>query len=159
MKTKRLTAILLAVAIALIAFSAFMPTSEYYSKYKKYKYAYFPDYSSINHSLSEKDKEKAEQVLSVAREVFTCVGEAPSLDVGELERYYRLSPDIERISLDLEAVAGDFTMGNGYLWVVYSVTRYDFSGEVHSGSWDILSLWKLKNKDGVWTVTSIKEPA
>ena len=161
MKTKRLTALLLVAVVAIVVFSSlFSQKSEYYDKYKKFKYAYFPDYSSINHTLSEKDKETAEQILSEAEEVFTYIGDKePEKDVGELRRYYRIEPGIEKINLDLEAVAGDFTLGNGYLWVVYSVARYDSSGEVTSGSWDILSLWKLKNVDGEWKVVKVKEAA
>ncbi len=160
MKTKRLTVILLVFVVAAVAFSAFKPNSEYYDKYKSYKYAYFPNYSSINHQLSEKDKQKAQRVLSDAKEVFTFIGEkAPHKDVGELKRYYRLSSEIKEIRLDIEAVAGDFTFNNGYLWVVYSVTRLDEKGNTHSGSLDILSYWELKNIDGEWTVTKIKEAA
>lgn len=157
MKYKRLTAILLAVAILLIAFSAFTPNSEYYDKYKQYKYAYFPDYSSINHPLSEKDKEKAEQVLSVAREVFTYIGKEPPQTVGELKKYYNTDPEVKSAKVDLEAVAGDFTFKNGYLWVVYSVERFDEYGVSHSRSRDVLALWKLKSDGGVWLVTKIKE--
>ncbi len=160
MKTKRLTAALLVLVAIIVAFSVFSPKSEYYDKYKTYKYAYFPDYSSINHPLSEKDKATAQLILSEAEEVFTFIGDKePEKDVGELRRYYRIEPGIEKINLDLEAVAGDFTLGNGYVWVVYSVTRYHSSGEVCLGSWDILSLWKLKKIDGEWKVTDIKEAA
>lgn len=160
MKSKRWIAILVSLAVVLIAVTLLSPKSEYYEKYKPYKYAYFPDYSTINNSLSQKDRQKAEPVLKKAREVFTFVGtEKPSSDVGELERYYRIEKDIATIDLELEAVAGDFAFGNGYLWVVYSVTRKDESGNTHSGSWDILSYWKLKEVDGEWKVIKIKEAA
>jgi len=160
MKTKRLTVALLIIAALIVAFSFMSPKSEYYDKYKKYKYAFFPDYSSLNHSLSEKDKATAEKILTEAKEVFIFIGEKePQKDVGELKRYYRLSPDITEINLDIEAVAGDFTGKNGYLWVIYSVTRLDETGDTHSGSWDILTYWKLKNIDGEWKVVKIKEPA
>lgn len=160
MKTKRLTAILLIIATVIIAFSFLSPKSEYYDRYKKYKYVYFPDYSSLNNSLSEKDRAEAEKILSEAKEVFTFIGESePQKDVGELKRYYRLSPDITEINLDIEAVAGDFTGNNGYLWVIYSVERLDETGDTSSGSWDILTYWKLKKLDGEWKVIKVKEPA
>ncbi len=160
MKTKRLTAALLIVATVIVAFSFISPKSEYYDEYKKYKYAFFPDYSSLNHSLSEKDKATAEKILSEAKEVFTFIGEKePEKDVGELKRYYRISPDIVDIQLDIRAVAGDFMGKNGYLWVIYSVTRLDETGNTSSGSWDILTYWKVKSIDGEWKVVKIKEAA
>ncbi len=160
MKTKRLTAALLIVATVIVAFSFLSPKSEYYEKNKKFKYAYFPYYSTLNNPLSEKDKSEAEKILSEAKEVFTFIGEKePEKDVGELKRYYRISPDIVDIQLDIEAVAGDFTGKNGYLWVVYSVDRLNSAGDTSSGSWDILSYWKVKSIDGEWKVVKIKEAA
>lgn len=160
MKKRTQIAILVIFGAFLIFSTVLMPKSEYYEKYKPYKYAYFPNYSTINNKLSEKDKEKAETVLETAREVFTFVGEEkPEKDVGKLDRYYRIEDGIETVELELEAVAGDFTFGNGYLWVIYSVTRKTESGDTHSGSWDILSYWKLKETDGEWKVVQIREAA
>ncbi len=158
MKKKSQIAVLLAFAAFLIVSTFLIPNSEYYEKYKPYKYAYFPNYSTINNKLSEKDMETAAPIIETAREVFTFVGEEkPEKDVGKLDRYYRIEEGIADIELEIEAVAGDFSWGNGYLWVVYSVTRKTESGDTHSGSWDILSYWKLKETDGKWEVVQIKE--
>lgn len=159
MRIKRLTAVLIAVVTILIVFSCFQPKSEYYKKYKDYKYAYFPSYSTLNHPLSQKDKEKAEDIISVAKEIFTDVGQEAPQNAGKLEKYRVTDPEIKSVNLDIEAVAGDFTFNNGYLWVIYSVETFDKYGRSVSRNRDVLSYWELKQKDKVWQVEKIKEPA
>ena len=159
MRIKRLTAVLIIVVIALVAFSSFQPKSEHYEKYKEYKYAYFPSYSTVNHFLSQSDREKADELISRARAVFTSVdGNLPE-NAGGLERYSPKEPGVKSVKLDIEAVAGDFTFNNGYLWVIYSAESFDEYHRSLDRSRDVLSYWELKLKDGVWTVEKIKEPA
>ena len=161
MKIRKSHIFLVALTLAVIILASCGSKSEYYDKYKHYKYAYFPDYSTINNPLSEKDKKQAEKIISTATEVFTFQGEKmPEKDVGKLERYYRIDPYISDVQLSIEPIAGDFGKQKGFLWVVYSVTRLTESNETHSGSWDILSYWEVqKQEDESWRVVKIKEAA
>lgn len=161
MKIKKYHLLLAAITLIVIAIASFGGKSDYYDRYKHYKYAYFPHYSSINNPLSEKDKSEAEKIIEQAREVFTFKGDKePEADVGELKRYYHFSPYTSDVELSLEPIAGNFSKNKGFLWVVYSVKRTAADGETLNGSWDILSYWEVKKQsDGSWKVVKIKEAA
>ena len=161
MKIKKQYLLLAAITLIVVIIASFGGKCEYYDRYKHYKYAYFPHYSSINNPLSQKDSIQADKIIEQAREVFTFKGDKePVKDVGKLKRYYHISPYTSEVELSLEPIAGDFSKNNGFLWVVYSVKRTAADGEILNGSWDILSYWQAKKQDdGSWKVVKIKEAA
>ena len=54
-------------------------------------------------------------------------------------------------------VAARFSEDTGYIWVKYSSQAYDETGEVTTGSWNILTKWELEKQDGRWVVTNVNE--
>ena len=159
MKLKRYQSIIIVLILVFVFIVSFGGKSEYYEKYKKHSYAFFPHYSTINNSLSQKDREIADSIIAQATEVFTFIGEEiPEKDVGKLERYYRAETGIDKIDFEIEPIAGNFGNKKGYVWIVYSVARLDEKGETISGSWDIPRRWEAeKQDDGTWKVTDIDE--
>lgn len=64
----------------------------------------------------------------------------------------------EQHSLDLWSA--HFEEKSGYMWINYSQEAINKNGETVSGSWDIMTLWKLeKDNSGNWIVVDIKEHA
>lgn len=134
--------------------------SEAYENHEKYKYGFFPYYSTIDHKASEKDEEIAENFISVAKEAFTfCENTAIPDNFGELKYFVKNNYErgITRVEVELRLVTADFTFNKGYMWVEYDEYRYDSDNEVVSASGNILTYWKLKKTDGKWIVTDVKE--
>ena len=46
---------------------------------------------------------------------------------------------------------------DGYIWVKYDGEQLDSYGNIVSGSWDIISRWKIHKENGEWKVVDIKE--
>ncbi len=156
--------IILSVAIVFLSgfalMSLFRGNSPYYDKYENYKYGFIPYYSTIENKCSDDDRVMAESVINLARKIMTdMTGDIPP-NADKLETYslkYSLTKkEIARIKADINLITADFTFGNGYIWVEYSKTSYDESnGIIDEGTY--LAYWKLKNENGTWRVTRIKE--
>ncbi len=135
--------------------------NEYYDTYLPYRSYYgYLRYFTLDREMSKKDEAVAREILETAKQVFEYKGKVTDADksVGALARYYR--DDVESASVDLQLVTADAKGSNGYIWVIYSVEREHISDDgtqSKSGSWDILSYWKIEKENGEWIVTDIKE--
>ena len=46
---------------------------------------------------------------------------------------------------------------DGYIWAYYSYGSYNEAGELISGSWNILTKWKIHKENGQWEIVEIVE--
>ena len=135
--------------------------SVYYDEYLPYRSYYgYLRYFTLDREMTEQDEAVARDILETAKQVFEYKGKAADADksVGALSRFYR--DDVVSASVDLQLVTAEAKGNSGYVWVVYSVERehvFDDGTRSDSGSWDILSYWKIEKENGVWTVTDVKE--
>lgn len=137
--------------------------SKYYEKYLPYKSYFGLSYSTIDYQCSEKEKAEVADVLTLAKRVFSYVGTETNADknVGALTRYYRYTDTLSfnSVDLQLDLITAKVNRNNGYMWVVYSVNRYDNNGNIVNGSSDIPCYWKIEKRSNQWIVTDIIEPA
>ncbi len=135
--------------------------SVYYDEYLPYRGYYgYLHYFTLDREMSEEDEAVAHDILETAKRVFEYRGKVADADksVGELSRYYK--DDVVSASVDLQLVTAEAKGKSGYVWVVYSVERehvFDDGTQSNSGSWDILSYWKIEKENGVWTVTDVRQ--
>lgn len=171
MKKKRIISITLMIILPLFfAFALFLvycgvSRGENYEKYRYDRHYFNPIiFSTIDYKSSQEEKDEVADIMELAKQVFTYTGNEENADknVGALSRYYYYSTDafpIARVDLKIELLTAKAGRTKGYMWVVYSVGRYNDKGEHVSGSGDIPSYWKIEKKDGRWLVTDITEPA
>ena len=46
---------------------------------------------------------------------------------------------------------------DGYMWVYYSYEAKDNDGNIVSGTWGVVSKWKIHREDGKWRIVDIDE--
>lgn len=159
MKGKLVIALLVLFFIGVCFSSSIRGNKEIYEKYEKYKYGFIPYYSTIEGKCSDKDRETAEDFISLAEDISAGACVSVPENAGELAGY---APTLnitqkETISseCDFTLVTADFTFGNGYIWCEYKRTDTFADGSESEKSY--LSYWKLQKSDGEWVVTKIKE--
>lgn len=96
-------------------------------------------------------------VMRYAKSVFR--GEISSEEVvgTPLYRYYPKDSEIVKVDLNLKRIFVSHNFKDGYIWVKYDEEQLDSSGNIVSGSWRIISRWKIHKEDGEWKVVDIKE--
>lgn len=97
-------------------------------------------------------------VMRYAKSVFNGeISEEEVIDTPLYIRYYPKSPEIAKTDSKIRRifVAHDFV--DGYMWVKYDLVRINSAGEEFSGSWDVLSRWKIHRENGEWKVVEIEE--
>ncbi len=154
-----LTFVIIFIIGAVLSFS-FGGHSESFEKHKKFKYGFFPYYSTIDHKASKKDAETAEKFIETAKEAFAFCGEQEAPEhFGELKYFVKNNYErgITRVDVDFRLITASFSFNNGYIWAEYDEQRFDDSNEVVSAGSNILTYWKLKKIDGEWKVISVKE--
>ncbi len=160
MDKKIIFAFVLIFIIGVTLSFAFGGHSDSFNEHKKFKYGFFPYYSTIDHRASEKDKQIAEEFLPIAKEAFSfCENEEAPEYFGELKYFVKnnFERGIVRVEVDLRLITADFSFSKGYMWVEYDEHRYDSENEIVSASSNILTYWKLKKIDDKWVVTDVKE--
>ena len=86
---------------------------------------------------------------------------------GELGRYpfdsYRFDDTNERKAFyethSLELLSAHIDENQGYMFVKYSQQAVGENNETISGSWDVISLWKIEKDNDNWKVVKIVEHA
>lgn len=96
-------------------------------------------------------------VMRYAKSVFR--GEISSEEVvgTPLYRYYPKDPEVVKVDLNLKRIFVSHNFKDGYIWVKYDEEQLDSSGNIVSGSWRIISRWKIHKENGEWKVVDIKE--
>ena len=96
-------------------------------------------------------------VMRYAKSVFR--GEISSEEVvgTPLYRYYPKDPEIVKVDFSLKRIFVSHNFKDGYIWVKYDEEQLDSSGNIVSGSWRIISRWKIHKENGEWKVVDIKE--
>lgn len=96
-------------------------------------------------------------VMRYAKSVFR--GEISSEEVvgTPLYRYYPKDPEVVKVDLNLKRIFVSHNFKDGYIWVKYDEEQLDSYGNIVSGSWDIISRWKIHKENGEWKVVDIKE--
>lgn len=166
---KKKIIIILLVSISVFGLiSCSIGHGENYNKYltdKNKKYFGSRICSTIDYQCSDAEKAQVEDVLETARRVFSYVGTKENADknVGALSRYYRYTDSLNYISVDLKLdliTAKIKSNGkSGYMWIVYSIDRYDKNGENVAGSTNIPCYWEIEKQNDRWVVTNVMEPA
>ena len=113
----------------------------------------------IDYSSSEKEMEIARQVVEVAQKIAN--GESQDNSNILFQKYAPNAhfDNCDKVDLNIKIISCKIENNLGFLWVVYTCTRYDGKGNKINGSENILSLWYIKNVDGIWSVDRIREPA
>lgn len=134
-----------------------------FEKYNGYERYFGPTlFSTLAYVASDNEIDTVAPILASAEDVFCHMGnlETANQDVGELVRYYQNNnAGIASVQLDLRLVTVKISGSQGYMWVIYTIKRFDDHGVMRNGSADVLSYWEIKNNDGRWQVTAIVEPA
>lgn len=146
------TVFLLGFAVATL----FADHSEYYNKYEGYKYGFIPYYSTIDKKCSDRDRETAEKIVTLAGEIMTGLNSEVPDEVGELKMYSLRSDGAVRVEAKFNLITASFTFSNGYMWVEYIKEVFDGSDNKLEEK-EILAYWKLKKTEDLWTVVKIKE--
>lgn len=96
-------------------------------------------------------------VMRYAKSVFR--GEISSEEVvgTPLYRYYPKDPEVVKVDLNLKRIFVSHNFKDGYIWVKYDEEQLDSYGNIVSGSWDIISRWKIHKENGEWKVVDIDE--
>lgn len=96
-------------------------------------------------------------VMRYAKSVFR--GEISSEEVvgTPLYRYYPKDSEIVKVNFSLKRIFVSHNFKDGYIWVKYDEEQLDSSGNIVSGSWKIISRWKIHKENGEWKVVDIKE--
>ena len=96
-------------------------------------------------------------VMRYAKSVFR--GEISSEEVvgTPLYRYYPKDSEIVKVDFSLKRIFVSHNFKDGYIWVKYDEEQLDSSGNIVSGSWRIISRWKIHKEGGEWKVVDIKE--
>lgn len=96
-------------------------------------------------------------VMRYAKSVF--LGEISSEEVvgTPLYRYYPKDSEIVKVDFSLKRIFVSHNFKDGYIWVKYDEEQLDSSGNIVSGSWRIISRWKIHKENGEWKVVDIKE--
>lgn len=96
-------------------------------------------------------------VMRYAKSVFR--GEISSEEVvgTPLYRYYPKDSEIVKVDFSLKRIFVSHNFKDGYIWVKYDEEQLDSSGNIVSGSWRIISRWKIHKENGEWKVVDIKE--
>ncbi len=119
--------------------------------------------AETEHTPTEQEKETGEMIAQRLKDTIEYSGDEESApNVGQLGRFYYFPHYKETASCDSEVqlktalIDGD----SGSVWVTYTYHRYDKTGELISGSSNILCRLTIeKNSSGDWTVTKVSEPA
>lgn len=141
-----------------IFLSAFMPHGESFKEYEKYKYAFFPHYSTIDGEASEKDLKIADEIINLAGKIMTS-SDYDEDRAGELKEYSFELYENEKTThteADLQLINADFTRVKGYMWIRYTLTLMGEDNVIIEQK-QALALWRLKKHDGVWRVTDIRQ--
>ena len=169
-KKRLLWAAGIAAAVLLSGITTYAVT-DLYRKYKPYEY-FFKNgevnvFRTLNHTLTEEERQAVRPVLEKAESVFRYIGTEAEADlsIGPLARYYHFAedgnPDIAKIDLTLNLITAKIDGDEGYMWVEYCIDSYDSKGELcySSGSEEekILSYWEIQSIDGNWEVVRIIE--
>lgn len=97
-------------------------------------------------------------VMRYAKSVFR--GEISSEEVVGTPlyiRYYPKDPEVVKVDLNLKRIFVSHNFKDGYIWVKYDEEQLDSYGNIVSGSWDIISRWKIHKENGEWKVVDIDE--
>lgn len=150
-------ALLIFCFVALCAF-VFGGRSEYYEKYEKYKYAFFPNYSTIDGKTSEKDRAKSEEILKQVEAVLEYTDELTEGKFGELTCFAEKNAELGavRAEADIRLINAKFSFMSAYVWGEYDLKIYGKDDEILSSETDNLFYLKIKTSDGVHTVTKVK---
>lgn len=160
--------VLSALFITFAAFSliADPPTAAPVSAFENYKgfESYFGPtlFSTLTYVANDNARETVAPILASAEDIFCHTGnlETANQDVGELVRYYQdNNAGIASVQLDLRLVTAKISGSQGFMWVIYTIKRFDDHCVMRNGSADVLSYWEINNNDGRWQVTAIVEPA
>lgn len=134
--------------------------SESFKKYEKYKYGFFPYYSSIDHKMTENEEQLAKPFIALCKEAFSFCKEGSNSDYfGGLSYFVKNNYErgIVKVYVELNLITASFSFNNGYIWAEYSEQRLDNKNEVVSLSSNVLTYWKLKKVNGEWAVVAVKE--
>jgi len=119
-----------------------------------------PRILTIGSKMNSRDKDVAISVIQTAINVFEYTGsyEESNKNVGALSKYYEYDCNYATVSIDILTAK---VFGNrGYIWVNYSESHIkidDSENKQISGSSDVLSFWKIKKTNNMWTVVKIIE--
>ena len=97
-------------------------------------------------------------VMRYAKSVFR--GEISSEEITDTPlytRYYPKDPETVKVDLSLKRIFVAHNFKDGYIWVKYDEEQLDSYENIVSGSWDIISRWKIHKENGEWKVVDIKE--
>ena len=154
---KKICVLLALVFVAgFVAASLFGGHSEYYSKYESLKYGFFPYYSTIDKRCSEKDRERAQDIINLAGQLMTDTdGDVPQ-NVGKLDIYSLKKAEVVRSEVKINLITADFTFSGGYIWSEYHQKLFG-EDEVIKEQKNRLAYWKLKKQKGEWIVVKVRE--
>lgn len=97
-------------------------------------------------------------VMRYAKAVFH--GEIALEEVADspmYRHYYPKDPEIATTDLSINRIFVAHNFKEGYIWVKYDEEHMDSYGNILSGSWDVVSRWKIHKENGEWKVVEIKE--
>ena len=96
-------------------------------------------------------------VMRCAKAVF--LGEISLEEVVDtpLYRYYPKELEIATTDLSINRIFVVHNFKKGYIWVKYDEERMDSFGNILSGSWNVVSRWKIHKQNGEWKVVEIEE--
>lgn len=158
MSKKITVAALLVFCLGVFSSLMFGGKSEEYEKYEKYKYGFFPYYSSIDTKTGKKDEEKAKQILAEVEEALECTDEFSKEQLGELTLFAEKNQKYgaDKINADVRLISAKFSFAGAYVWGEYDITIYDADGKTLSKEKDVLFYLKIKTNGGDHTVTKVK---
>ena len=80
------------------------------------------------------------------------------LDSPMYRHYYpKNEPELDKVDLNIYRLFVWHNFSDGYIWVKYDEELMDSSGNILSGSWNVVSRWKIHKENGEWKVVEIKE--
>ena len=108
-------------------------------------------YNTVNEAMITKQGYSAKIRALMSKEEFDSINVYNSYQISK--------EDNSNVELKLYPIAMIHNFKDGYVWMNYSITITDKSGEIIAGSWDIPIKITLKKVDGIWYLTNIYEPA
>ena len=135
--------------------------NDVYNRHKKYRQTFgIIQFETLNHSLSDSDKEKAEPIFDLVKSAISYSGSKKDCKFEEpLVSLCRFTDDYNytRNESDVSLVTYKQINKVGYLWIKYTRECFDANGENVNGAWDILCLIKVKNNDGNFVIEDVIE--
>ena len=170
---KRFCIIFLAICIGVVGLLA---TLQVFPVYRVFQNTWDTSFTSEERWMlayigTPGDREIATEILNYADNiVFSDVTHTYEENLklyGELGRYpfdsYRFDDTNERKAFyethSLELLSAHIDENQGYMFVKYSQQAVGENNETISGSWDVISLWKIEKDNDNWKVVKIVEHA